>query len=115
MILRVVITEQAEHEMRTAFEWWAEHRSKRQAERWYAGLAKAIADLSENPQRHGQSREADRFAYEIRGLLFGLGRRPTHRAVFTIRGEEVVVLTVRHLAQQDLSPDGIAKLITALN
>src|SRR6266481_1574286 len=108
MNLRVVITEQAEREMATAFDWWAAHRSKPQADRWYAGLAKAIAGLSENPERHGQSRERDRFAYEIRDLLFGLGRRPTHRAVFTIRGEEVVVLTVRQVGQQTLSPDDIA-------
>ena len=108
MSLRVVMTEQAEREIQSAFNWWAEHRSKLQADRWYAGLAKAIAGLSENPERHGPSREMDRFAIEIRDLLFGLGRRPTHRAVFTIRGEEVVVLTVRHMAQQDLSPDDIA-------
>ena len=107
MSLRIVITEQAEREMQSAFDWWAEHRSKRQADRWYAGLAKAIADLSENSKRHGHSRESNHFAYEIRDLLFGLGRRPTHRAVFTIRGEEVVVLTVRHVAQEDLSPEDI--------
>ncbi len=107
MNFRVVITEQAEREMQSAFHWWAEHRSKRQADRWYSGLAKAIADLAENPERHGQSRERDRFAYEIRDLLFGIGRRPTHRAVYTIRGAEVVVLTVRHVAQQDLAPDDI--------
>src|SRR5581483_3377002 len=104
MSFRVVITEQAEREMQAAFNWWAEHRSKRQADRWYAGLAKAIADLWENPAKHGKSRETARFAHEIRDLLFGLGRRPTHRVVFTIRGEEVLVLTVRHTAQQDLSP-----------
>ena len=108
MSLRLVITEQAEREMQSAFNWWAEHRSKRQADRWYAGLAKAIADLSENPERNSQSRERDRFAYAIRDVLFGLGRRPTHRAVFTIRGEEVVVLTVRHVAQRDFSPDDIS-------
>jgi plasmid stabilization system protein ParE len=108
MSRRVVMTEQAEREMQSAFNWWAEHRSKRQADRWYAGLAKAIADLSENAERHGQSREGHRFACEIRDLLFGLGRRPTHRAVFTIRGAEVVVLTVRLVAQLDLSPDDIA-------
>ena len=108
MTLRVVITEQAEHEMQSAFNWWADHRSKRQADRWYAGLAKAIADLSENADRHCQSRERDRFAYEIRDLLFGLGRRPTHRAIFTILGEQVVVLTVRHVSQKDLSPHDIA-------
>src|SRR5882672_10293119 len=107
MSRRVVITEQAEREMQSTFNWWAEHRSKRQADRWYAGLAKAITDLSENPERHGQSRERERFAFEIRDLLFGLGRRPSHRAVFTIRGEEVLVLTIRHVAQRDLSPEDI--------
>src|SRR5438105_6913362 len=107
MSLRVAITEQAECEMQSAFNWWAEHRSKPQADRWYAGLAQAIAGLSENPERHGLSRERDRFAYEIRDLLFGLGRRPTHRTVFTIRGDEVVVLTIRHVAQGDLSPADI--------
>lgn len=75
MSLRVVITEQAEREMQSAFDWWAENRSKRQADRWYAGLAKAIAGLSENPERHGQSRERDRFACEIRDLLFGIAAR----------------------------------------
>lgn len=39
MSLRVVIAEQAEREMQSAFNWWAEHRSKLQADRWYAGLA----------------------------------------------------------------------------
>jgi plasmid stabilization system protein ParE len=108
MSFRVAITAQAECDMRSAYRWWSEHRSKRQADRWYAGLTKAIAGLSENPERHGRSRKSNCFAYEIRELLFGLGRRPTHRAVFTIRGEEILVLTVRHVAQQDLSPDDIA-------
>lgn len=107
MSLRVVITDQAVREMQSAFTWWAEHRSKSQADRWYVGFGKAIANLSENPERHGQSREMGHFAYEIRDLLFGIGRGPTHRAVFTIRGEEVVVLTIRHVAQQDLSSDDI--------
>lgn len=74
----------------------------------FFGFAKAISSLSENPERLSQSRERNRFAYEIRDLPFGLGRRPTHRAVFTIRGDEVVVLTVRHVAQRDISPDDIA-------
>jgi plasmid stabilization system protein ParE len=93
--------------MEAAYNWWADHRSKLQADRWYSGLAKSIAGLSDNPERHGRSRECDLFPYEIRDLLFGLGPRPTHRAVFTIRGAEVVVLTVRHVAQRDLSPDDI--------
>jgi plasmid stabilization system protein ParE len=94
--------------MKSAFSWWAENRSQSQSKRWYAGLAKAIAKLSKNAERHRKSRETPHFNYLIRDLLFGLGRRPTHRAVFTIRGEEVFVLTVRHLAQRELSPDDIS-------
>src|SRR5579859_5370510 len=30
MSLRVVITQQAEHEMQADFTWWADHRSKRE-------------------------------------------------------------------------------------
>ena len=108
MSFRVVTTDQAECEMQAAYDWWAEHRSKRQADRWYAEFAQAIADLTDNPERHGRSRESDEFPFEIRDLLFGIGRRPTHRAVFTIRGEEVVVLTVRHAAQRDIYPDDIS-------
>src|SRR5438445_11988421 len=56
MSLRVVMTQQAEREMQSAFNWWASHRSKPQADRRYTGLAEAIAGLSENPERHGQSK-----------------------------------------------------------
>lgn len=107
MTFRVIITEQAEEEMQASHDWWAENRSKLQADRWYAGLAKAIAELAENPERHGKSRESEQFDYELRDLLFGLGRRPSHRAVFAIRNDVVVVLTIRHRAQKDLSPEDI--------
>jgi plasmid stabilization system protein ParE len=107
MSFLVVITEQAEREIKSAYDWWAENRSKPQADRWYIDISKTIAELSENPDRHGKSRESDSFSYEIRDLLVGIGRRPTHRAVFTIRGNEVVVLTVRHTAQRDISPKDI--------
>ena len=107
MTFRVIITEQAEREMQSAHDWWAENRSKVQADRWYDGLAKAIADLTENPESHGLSRENQVFPYEIRDLLFGLGRRATHRAVFAVRGDEVVVLSIRHVAQRDLSPEDV--------
>jgi hypothetical protein len=43
--------------------------------------------------------------YTVRQLLYGIGRKPTHRAVFEVRGDTVYVLAVRHLAQDDLSAD----------
>lgn len=37
---------------------------------------------------------------ELHELHFGLRNKPTHRAVFEIRGDEVIVHSVRHLAQR---------------
>ena len=108
MTYHVEITEFAERDMRSAHRWWADNRSKHQADRWYTGFANEIASLSVNPERQPQSRESHWFGIELRDLVFGTGRRPTHRAVFTIRGDSVVVLTIRHLAQADLSAEDVA-------
>lgn len=48
------------------------------------------------------------FAYEIREIHFGLGNRPTHRAVFTIAGDLVLVLAVRHAARDELDPSDVS-------
>ena len=103
MSYEVVVTRLAERELDEAADWWAAHRSQEQAERWYNGFIEGIISLEDNPERCPLSRENEAFPYEIRDLLYGLGRRRTHRAVFTIRPDKVVVLTIRHLAQKDLS------------
>jgi plasmid stabilization system protein ParE len=36
-------------------------------------------------------------------MLFGVSRRRTHRVIFTITGERIHVLTVRHTAQDRLT------------
>lgn len=100
--MKVVLTEQAQRDMQRAHDWWAEHKSAAQAARWYARFYKAIATLSSHPERWSLSFENDQFGYEIRDLLYGLGGRPTHRAVFTVGSDTIFVLTVRHLAQQEL-------------
>jgi plasmid stabilization system protein ParE len=102
MPYRVIIPARAELEIAQTHDWWAANRSRRQADRWYNHLKKVILKLSDNPYLHAVSRESASFPFEIRDLPFGLGSRPTHRAIFTIKGEEVHVLTVRHAAQPDL-------------
>ena len=103
MTTRVVFTHRAERELQVAADWWAAHRSPSQAARWYAGFSEALASLSRNPERCPLASENGRFSYEIRELHYGLGPRPTHRAVFTIRDDMVLVLTIRHAAQADLT------------
>ena len=107
MTHHVVLTRRADHELEDATNWWAEHRSPDQAARWYAGFSDAIASLGENPERCPLAPENGRFAYHIRELHYGLRSRPTHRAVFTIRPDMVLVLTIRHAAQADLTEEDL--------
>ena len=103
MTNRVVLTSRAERELEGAADWWAAHRSPSQAARWYAEFSEALASLSRNPERCPLAPENGRFPYELRELYYGLGSRPTHRAMFTIRRDMVLVLTIRHAAQADLT------------
>ncbi len=103
MTYHVNLTHRAGRELEGAADWWAAHRSANQAADWYAGFSASIESLAEDPERCPLAPEDGRFPYEIRDLHYGLGSRPTHRAVFTIRGDMVLVLTIRHAAQADLS------------
>lgn len=103
----VVTTERAAREIEEAAAWWARERSVEQAEQWYLGIRAAIANLATSPERWAIAAERQRFPYEIRELHFGLGSRPTHRVLFTIVKETVLVLTVRHAAQDRIRPKDI--------
>ncbi len=105
MSLPVILQREAEAQIVASVRWWAEHRSVEQAERWYAGILEAIDSLGKTPAQYPRAREHEHFPYELRQMSFGLGNRPTHRILFTIRPDAVLVLTVRHAAQKDWNPD----------
>jgi plasmid stabilization system protein ParE len=105
MSLPVIIQPRAKADLRDAVTWWAANRSAEQALRWYEGILGAIESLGDDPKRYPLARESDRFSYEMRQLNYGIGARPTHRVLFTIRPGAVVVLAVRHAAQQDFTPE----------
>jgi hypothetical protein len=91
--------------------WWSENRSAEQAFYRLEGIEQALASLARNPQRCSIARERDAFDFVVRELYFGVRKRPTHRAVFEIRGDEVIVHSIRHLAQRDLTPSDISSPI----
>ena len=107
MTYTVVISERTAQEIEGATAWWARERSAEQAVRWYQGIRGAIAGLATSPERCPLAAESAAFPFEIRELHYGLGRRPTHRAVFRITDEQVLVLTVRHVAQDQLRPEDL--------
>jgi plasmid stabilization system protein ParE len=107
VIYRVTILPRAKRQLLEQALWWSQKRSAEQAYRWLEGFEKALASLASHPDRCNLARENDAFEAVIRELRFGLRKKATHRAVFEIRGDEVVVHSVRHFAQRDLEPDDI--------
>ena len=107
MNYQVVITSRAKSQLSASAHWWAAHRSIEQAERWLDGFEQALAGLAENPQPYPTAPENDLYdlPYPVQQLLYGIGKRLTHRAVFEVRQDTVFVVAIRHLAQDDLSPE----------
>lgn len=103
----VYVTDKASRQLETAARWWAENRSAEQAQRWYDGFVAAIRSLAKTPERFPLAPESDAFPIEMRQLAYGLGRKKTHRAVFAVRPDRVVVYAVRHLAQDEITPDDL--------
>jgi plasmid stabilization system protein ParE len=106
MKLPVLIMPDAEDALRRNAKWWADNRSAEQAERWYDGFAKAIIALGDHPLRYPLARENDQFPYDVRVMNYGVGSHPTHRALYTVRPDAVVVLSIRSCAQQDVTTGG---------
>ena len=63
----------------------------------------AIESLSTFPRRCSIAPENGLFAHEIRQLLYGRGTS-VYRVLFTITGDTVSVLHIRHSAQNMLEP-----------
>ncbi len=103
----VILTEPAFEDLRRNARWWAKHHSLKQAERWYDGFLVELDSLEKNPERCPLARENAEFSCELRELHYGVSSRPTHRALFTILPGSVLVLAIRHAAQDDATPDDL--------
>lgn len=82
---------------------WIQQYSSANASEWFQGLIEAINSLEKSPQRCSLAPENDTFDEEIRQLLYGK-RRSTYRIIFTVSGQTVYILHVRHASRQLLEP-----------
>jgi len=100
----VIFRPEARDEALDAAGYIAEHGSPEIALRWYEGLEAALDSLASMAAQHGYARE--------HGTLLGVELRQivvkSHRLIFLIRGGEVHVLHVRHVAQDNLEALGDA-------
>ena len=97
----------AQRQMIESALWWAEHRSALVASRWLSALEFAIRSLADDPDRFPLAAESDTFDFPLRQLSYGLSRRSTHRVLFAVRSDLVLVYALRHLAQAELMPDDL--------
>lgn len=107
MKFSVSVTPKARIEFYNDARWWAENRSLDQATRWLDGLEQAIKLLADTADSYPLARENDDFPFDLRQMNYGIGSKPTHRAVFEIRDEKVIVHGIRHLARRELTTDDL--------
>jgi plasmid stabilization system protein ParE len=101
MVFRVEITAEAEQDGAALLDWLLKQHAGETGIRWFLALEDAIATLSKFPERCQLAPENSRFPFEVRQLLYG--RKPhTYRILFTIEGDTVYVLHIRHGRRQPL-------------
>ncbi len=101
---RVVLSRRAEEQLEKAYRWYAE-RSQRSAAKWYNGFIDALESLAVNPKHFGQAPESSLFPVQLRQLLYG--RRRNWRRLYTVRDDMVFVVSIRHAAQGEMTPDDL--------
>lgn len=74
------------------------------AARWFNRFVAALEGLADFPQRCPVARESEAAGREIRQLLFGK-RSGVRRAYFVIEHDTVRILSIRHSARVDATPE----------
>lgn len=95
MAFRVETSAEAELDAISILEWLLAQHAGDAGLRWFMAMDDAIASLADFPERCPLAPETTRFPFEVRQLLYG--KRPhAYRILFTIRGDTVYVLHIRH-------------------
>jgi plasmid stabilization system protein ParE len=96
---RLIVSPPAEADIAAAYEYiFAE--SPAYAARWRSGLLTASERLRRIPMRCRIAPESPFCGAEIRQLTYG-----RYRILFTIQGDTVLILHVRHAARRAIGPD----------
>ena len=102
MAFRVEVTPKARQDANGILEWLLAQHAGEAGLRWFRKLEEAIASLAELPKRCRLAPENASVPFELRQLLYG--HRPhMYRILFTIEGEVVYVLRIRHGRRRYLS------------
>jgi plasmid stabilization system protein ParE len=104
MIFRVIITPQADDDLRAAYRYIRKH-APGAAGTWIKGIRRKIKTLARYPERAPLAWESASFQEPIRELFYGSGNRGTYRILFIIADKNVFVLHVRHGSRLPVQPE----------
>ena len=90
---RVIVAPFAADNIRQAHEWLAAENPA-YAVKWLAGIREKILGLATLPESHARAPESAAFDCDVRQVLYGRGT--PWRIFFTVDGNTVRVLHVRH-------------------
>jgi plasmid stabilization system protein ParE len=103
MAFRVETSAEAELDTISILEWLLAQHAGDTGLCWFMALDEAIASLADFPERCTLAPETTRFPFEVRQLLYG--KRPhAYRILFTVRGDTVHVLHIRHGRRRHVEP-----------
>ncbi|HTU19210.1 MAG TPA: type II toxin-antitoxin system RelE/ParE family toxin [Gemmataceae bacterium] len=105
MTFQVIFRPRADADVTAAVTWLA-CRNAAAAARWRTGLFRIVENFETNPNGYPIADEAVDLGVELRELLYGR-RRGVYRILFTIEGQTVNIVRVRHAAQDRLAPDDL--------
>ncbi|MBZ5570353.1 MAG: type II toxin-antitoxin system RelE/ParE family toxin [Acidobacteriia bacterium] len=103
MTYNVIITPEAETDLRTAYRY-IRSRAPVAASEWIRQARQIAKSLARHPERCPLAPESASFDEPIRELLFGSGNRGTYRFLFVLLDQSVYILHVRHGSMLPLSP-----------
>jgi plasmid stabilization system protein ParE len=96
----VIVMPSAQDDLDKAYAWLV-LRKPQHASTWYNGLLDCLYSLEESPARCPVAPESQDSPDEIRQMLYG-DKRHAYRILFSIDGDHVLVLHIRHGAMKNL-------------
>lgn len=97
MTYTIVFTQPAQDAALETASYLREEASPEVANTWLDGIIETIYSLTEHPHRCGYARENADHEAELRQILY-----KSHRVIYTVEQQSVVVLYIRHQRQDQL-------------
>ena len=106
MKYRVVITPDAEGDLRKIYRFIRSRGAPKAALNWLAGARKKMKSLALSPERGSLAFESASLDEPIREVLYGTSGRSNFRVLYVIIDGSVFVIHIRHAAQVPFEPEG---------